>query len=121
MVFQEDRLFENLTAERNVLLTARPGFAREDARGLLAELGLDARNAPTREYSGGMRRRVAIARALAAEWEVLLLDEPFAGLDEGTRVQAIEVIRRHSVGRTVICATHGADDAAKLDAETLTL
>lgn len=121
MVFQEDRLFENLTAERNVLLTARPGFTREDARRLLAELGLDARSAPAREYSGGMRRRVAIARALAAEWDVLLLDEPFAGLDEGTKERVVEAIRRHSAGRTVICVTHGADDAAKLDAEALML
>ncbi len=121
MVFQEDRLFMSLSAERNVLLTARPGFTRADARALLEELGLEARSTPVREYSGGMRRRVAIARALAAEYEVLLLDEPFAGLDEGTRERAIQAIRKHSAGRTVICATHGQEDAAKLEAKTLKL
>lgn len=121
MVFQEDRLLENLTAERNVLLTARPGFSREDARTLLSELGLDMRRAPVREFSGGMRRRVAIARALAADFDLLLLDEPFAGLDDEVRAQAISVILSRAQGETLLCATHGADDANLLGAQVLRL
>ena len=118
-VFQEDRLFMGLTAERNVLLTARSGFTRADARALLGELGLESAPVPVRGFSGGMRRRVAIARALAAEYDLLLLDEPFSGLDAGTRARAIDVIRARSAGRTVLCVSHDESDAAPLGAETM--
>ena len=120
-VFQEDRLFMDLSAERNVLLTARTGFSRADARSLLGDLGLEARAVPVRGFSGGMRRRVAIARALAADYDLLLLDEPCAGLDGDTRALALEIIRARSEGRTVLCVSHDAADAEKLDARILRL
>ena len=121
-VFQEDRLFENLSAEKNILLTARKGFGRADAQQLLAELGLSENtHIPVREFSGGMKRRVAIARALAADYELLLLDEPFTGLDEDTRRQAIQTILRRTEGRTVICVTHDAADALRMNADILRL
>ena len=120
-VFQEDRLFMDLSAERNVLLTARSDFTRADARALLAELGLEPRTAPVRNFSGGMRRRVAIARALAADYDLLLLDEPFAGLDGDTRERTIEIIRAQSAGRTVLCVSHDEADAAKLGAKIVRL
>ena len=120
-VFQEDRLFMELSAERNVLLTARSGFTRADARALLGELGLETQPTPVRGFSGGMRRRVAIARALAADFDLLLLDEPFAGLDGDSRARALEVIRAHSEGKALICATHDESDAARLGADIMRL
>lgn len=120
-VFQEDRLFENLSAEKNVLLTARRGFARSDAQALLNELGIDESARPVRSFSGGMKRRTAIARALAAEYDLLLLDEPMSGLDGETRVLALDAIRRHAQGRTVICVTHDPADALHLEAGILRL
>jgi len=119
-VFQEDRLIENLSAEKNIMLTAKKGFAREDARHLLLELGL-AENAhePVASFSGGMKRRVAIARALAAEFDLLLLDEPFSGLDSHTRSLAAEAILRRAEGRTIICVTHDAADALRMNADIL--
>ena len=120
-VFQEDRLFMDLSAERNVLLTAANGFERAEARRLLSALGLDVPSARVREFSGGMRRRVALARALAAEYELLLLDEPFSGLDADTRERALAAIRAHSAGRTVLLAGHNEADAAQLGAEILRL
>ena len=119
-VFQEDRMFENLSAEKNVLLTAGAGFARADARALLEELGLgaDARRA-VRDFSGGMRRRVAVARALAADYALLLLDEPFSGLDEASRAQVLACVRARAAGRTLICVSHDPSDAAALGADIL--
>ena len=121
-VFQENRLLENLTAEKNLLLTARSGFTRSDARKLLDELGLsDAAQRRTCELSGGMQRRVAVARALAADYELLLLDEPLTGLDGDARLQVLRRIQAGLDGRTAIWITHDADAAALLNAPVLRL
>lgn len=111
MVFQENRLFENLSAEKNVLLTAKKGFSREDARNLLRELGIEDTSGKTTDFSGGMKRRVAVARALAADYNVLLLDEALTGLDGENRLRALEVIKKMTACKTVICVTHDPRDA----------
>ena len=121
-VFQENRLLENLTAEKNILLTARPGFTRTDARKLLNELGLsDTAQRRTCELSGGMQRRVAVARALAADYELLLLDEPLTGLDDDARLRVLRRIQADLNGRTAIWITHDPDAAALLNAPVLRL
>lgn len=121
-VFQENRLFENLTVEKNLMLTARKDFTRADARNLLQELGLDAEiHKSLSTLSGGMQRRVAVARALAADYALLLLDEPLTGLDGETRRSVLEVIRRRSAGKTCIWVTHDPGDAILLDAQVLRL
>ena len=80
-VFQEDRLIEHMTALQNLALVSGRA-SRAQLREHLARLGLEA-DAEKRvsAFSGGMRRRVAIARAIVYEPDVLLLDEPFAGLE----------------------------------------
>ena len=121
-VFQENRLLENLTAEKNILLTARPGFTRTDARKLLDELGLsDTAQRRTCELSGGMQRRVAVARALAADYELLLLDEPLTGLDDDARLRVLRRIQADLNGRTAVWITHDPDTAALLGAPVLRL
>lgn len=119
MVFQENRLFENLSAERNLLLTARSGFSRQDARLLLSELGIADYAKPVRTFSGGMQQRVALARALAAEYDVLLLDEPLSGLDADSRLRCLQCIQKKTAQQTVICVTHQAEDAVLLGASLL--
>jgi NitT/TauT family transport system ATP-binding protein len=110
-VFQEDRLCPQLTALGNVLLAAGRRKERE-ARDLLGRLGLaESINTPAADLSGGMRRRTALARALCADWDLLVLDEPFKGLDEATRRTAIETVREQTEGRTVLLVTHDPTEA----------
>lgn len=118
-VFQEDRLFENLSAEKNVLLTARAGFSKAGAAELLRRLGIDDTKKPVSEFSGGMKRRCAIARAIATEYDILLLDEPLSGLDEATRRRVLQVISEENAGRTLLCATHLNDFEDFFSAERL--
>ena len=120
MVFQEDRLCDGLNAEGNVRLVTGGAMTPEEIRAHLTELGLGGCLAqPVSELSGGQRRRVAIARAVCAGPKLLLLDEPFKGLDGDARRGAAAYIRRHAPEATVLCVTHDVEDAAALGAERL--
>ena len=122
MMFQDTRLVEDLDAIDNILLFARRGFSRKDARDLACELlPKDALSRPVRELSGGQRRRVELARAFAAPGELVLLDEPFGGLDAQAHSCALAFVKRHDAGRIVVFATHDADDARALGAQILEL
>ena len=115
MVFQEDRLCEEEPALCNVELVCK---SRQAARACLeARLPGEDLEQKVSALSGGMRRRVCLARALAAESEVLLLDEPFTGLDGENRDNAARVIREWQRGRTMVVATHEAEDAERLSGE----
>lgn len=107
-VFQEDRLVEHWNALANVgLVCADSARVREILTALLPQ---DALEQPVRTLSGGMRRRVALARALAAEGDVLVLDEPFAGLDGQTAQRALQAIAQYRAGRTLVLVSHGTDE-----------
>lgn len=122
MMFQDARLVEDLDAIDNILLFARPGFTRKDARDLACELlSKDALSRPVRELSGGQRRRVELTRAFAAPGELVLLDEPFGGLDAQAHSCALAFVKRHGAGRIVVFATHDANDAQALTAQVLEL
>lgn len=122
MMFQDTRLVEDLDAIDNILLFAPPGFARKDARDLACELlPKDALSRPVRELSGGQRRRVELTRAFAAPGELVLLDEPFGGLDAQAHSCALAFVKRHGAGRIVVFATHDAGDAQALGAQILEL
>lgn len=116
-VFQEARLVDDLTAVENVTLFAA---ADADVRGLLSELlPEDALEVPVRELSGGQRRRVELVRAFAAPADIVLLDEPFSGLDRTAHDGALAFIVRHRDERILIVSTHDEGDAAALAAPTL--
>lgn len=122
MMFQDACLVEDLDALDNILLFARRGFSRKDARDLACELlPKDALSRPVRELSGGQRRRVELARAFAAPGELVLLDEPFGGLDAQAHSCALAFVKRHGAGRIVVFTTHDANDAPALTAQVLEL
>ncbi|MGN0386634.1 MAG: ATP-binding cassette domain-containing protein [Lachnospiraceae bacterium] len=115
MVFQEDRLLEEETALKNVEMACPE---RTTAKEVLSELlPMEALNKKISALSGGMKRRVCIARALAAQADVLVLDEPFTGLDEENRKKAVRVILKHLNGRIMILSTHNGEDAELLGAK----
>ena len=116
-VFQEDRLIPGLSAVSNVTMAA--GCSREAAAALLTELGVetDSQTKPAALLSGGQARRTALARALLAPGDLLILDEPFNGLDEGSRQRCAAAIRDYRQGRTLLAVTHNLDDLPLLGIE----
>lgn len=122
MMFQEDRLCDTLTPVENVALVLPPDTRRADVAALLAEiLPTDCLGQPAMELSGGMRRRVSLACAVAFPSDLIVLDEPFTGLDQATKEKVIAFVLRHRAGRTLLVATHGEDDARLLGAERVNL
>lgn len=122
MVFQEQSVFPWMTVRQNVAygLTLRRVNPRErDAivSHYLRMVGLDAfADLYPHQLSGGMKQRVSVARAFANDPEILLMDEPFAALDEQTRALLQEELLRiwEATGKTVVFVTHSIDEAIVL-------
>lgn len=119
VVFQQGALFTWMTVLDNVAFGPRsrgiPRAAAHDiARRLIETVGLGAfAGRYPYELSGGMQQRVGIARALANDPQILLMDEPFAALDQQTREILQEEIRAiwRQTGKTVLWITHSIDEA----------
>lgn len=115
LMFQDFALFPHLSVERNVSF----GLARPDpgrVEGLLDRVGMGAfAKAYPHELSGGEQQRVALARALAPGPGVMLLDEPFSGLDDRLRDEVREetlgLLRDE--GAAVVLVTHDPDEAMR--------
>lgn len=120
MVFQEDRLLPWFTALENVTVT---GADEVKARKQLLALGLteEETTALPCNLSGGQQRRVALARALAADSDLLLLDEPFNGLDEGTWQNVVPLVTAYAATRPVVLVTHIREQAEALNAQMVPL
>jgi len=128
-VFQDATLLPWASALDNVMLPLKllgraRGKAREDAAAALAQVGLaEFLAAKPAALSGGMKMRVSIARALVAKPKILLMDEPFAALDEFTRQSLQEDLRNlwRRSGLTVVFVTHSTYEAAFLASRVLVM
>jgi len=112
-------LYNELTGIENLLFYARLyGIkkAEERAAEMLARMGLEeARNQLTGEYSRGMKQRLTLARALLHEPQLLLLDEPYTGLDQHGSRLFTEVLRGlKQEGRTILLVTHSLGEGLEL-------
>lgn len=130
MVFQEDRLCEDYDALCNIMLGmgrkrifGGPWQGRKKKKAQIADyvrreasiiLPEECLTKPVKELSGGMRRRVALLRAVLSDSDCLILDEPFAGLDEENRIRCGEYLLDRLDGRTLLATTHREDDAQLL-------
>lgn len=123
VAFQEPRLLPWLTVLENIRLVLPDQEAREDtAMHYLRALELEvAANQYPAALSGGMKNRASLARALAFGGDLLLLDEPFAGLDDSLKARIAPVICAAGDGGLTITVSHHKEDAALLGAKILTL
>ncbi len=117
---QENVIWKKLTPSEQLIFLGnmydfKPSFIRKRSEILLEELGLSAAaNQMAGALSGGMQKRLNIALALIHDPELLILDEPEAGLDPQSRVSVREYIKSLATQKTVLLTTHNMDEAERM-------
>ena len=125
VMFQENRLLEWMNAIDNVAVMRKgirdKKMKQEIEENLKQILPADCLHQPVAQLSGGMKRRVALARAMNYPSKLIILDEPFTGLDRETKLEVIDYILKMRQNRILLVATHGVEDAAMLGAKVIHL
>ena len=109
-VFQEDRLIDNLTIYQNICLPhmhkhSIPSRSEVSSALSALDIGTDI-DKKVNELSGGMKRRVSIIRAIMSLYDILILDEPFKGLDVKTKEITMQYVKSNTENKTVLLVTH---------------
>ncbi|MCD8036984.1 MAG: ATP-binding cassette domain-containing protein [Clostridiales bacterium] len=116
-VFQEDRLLEWSTCRENIMLTASN---KDKADEFIKISGLDdCLDLYPNQMSGGMRKRAAIARAVAYDGDIVLLDEPFNGIDEERAESIAKYLKDFVLDKICILVTHDMHHAKWMDAKII--
>ena len=120
VMYQEDRLFPQLTVYKNLKLVKKE-LDYKEAGELLSALSLEEKvlDKLPGELSGGMRRRVALARCLIFPSELILMDEPFKGLDTESRKKCLEAVKKYTAAKPTLIISHEPLDAEALRAEVV--
>ena len=116
ILFQHHNLFEHLSVLKNIMLGSKDVSPTQVAE-MLKEVGLDGyENRRALELSGGQQQRVALARVLLRKEPILLLDEPFSGLDKKTRMEILALLRKITTEHNLhtIMVTHDPEDAENI-------
>ena len=121
-VFQEDRLCEAFSPIENVSMGAGRSVRGSRIRWELARLlPEECLNRPVSTLCGGLKRRVAVMRALLTPSRILLMDEPFTGMDDELKRNVISYIREKQDGRLLILSTHQEEDVELIGGELVKL
>ena len=120
MVFQEDRLCGNLSLASNIRLVCDGKIQESRIYEELEKAGLKGEELVlASNLSGGMKRRAALVRALMVPFDILILDEPFEGLDDENKRKMIGYVKEKSKGKTVILVTHEKKEAEAMGGEII--
>ncbi|NLC33241.1 MAG: ATP-binding cassette domain-containing protein [Clostridiales bacterium] len=116
LLFQDDRLLPWCTVLKNVMI-AMPEPSEEVAKNILLALEITDIEAYPSTFSGGMNRRVALARALAYQADILLLDEPFSGIDQEMKLRITKFITNSAP--LILFTTHDQNEAYMMGAKQI--
>ncbi len=122
ILFQNHNLFEHLSVQKNIILGISKTLKStqeelDKVKTILKEVGLEKyEHTIVSSLSGGQQQRVALARVLLRREPILLLDEPFTGLDADTRMQMLDLVKNITVENNLhtIMITHEIEDSERI-------
>ena len=127
LMFQDNLLFPHMTIFENIEFSLKmKKYPKHKIKNMVDEVAKDIHlqdklNKYPRELSGGQQRRVALARAVISKSKLLLLDEPFTGLDKEIKLEIMNLVRiiREKYNTSIIFVTHDLSEAEYLEAKCI--
>ena len=127
LMFQDNLLFPHMTIFENIEFSLKmKKYPKHKIKKMVEEVAKDIHlqdklNKYPRELSGGQQRRVALARAVISKPKLLLLDEPFTGLDKEIKLEIMNLVRiiREKYNTSIIFVTHDLSEAEYLEAKCI--
>lgn len=127
LMFQDNLLFPHMTIFENIEFSLKmKKYPKHEIKKMVEEVARDIHlqdklNKYPRELSGGQQRRVALARAVISKPKLLLLDEPFTGLDKEIKLEIMNLVKiiREKYNTSIIFVTHDLSEAEYLEAKCI--